>query len=99
MQPLDLSRDRQIVVLTGAGISVASGLPTYRGQGGLWTRAKVANYATVAAMAASPARVWEVFGEMRAQIGAAAPIPAHFALAGAEARLGAGQRFTVLTQM
>ena len=37
VQPLDSSSHRRIVVLTGAGISVASGLPPYRGPGGLWT--------------------------------------------------------------
>lgn len=98
METLDLARYRQIVVLTGAGISVASGLPTYRGQGGLWASSKVESYATAAAMAENPERVWEFFSELRAQIGAAQPNAAHLALAHAEARLTPAQRFTVLTQ-
>lgn len=98
MKPLDLSRYRRIVVLTGAGISVASGLPTYRGAGGLWTSSKVESYATAAAMAESPERVWRFFADIRARIGLATPNAAHLALAHAEARLGPEQTLTVLTQ-
>jgi len=98
METLDLSRYRQIVVLSGAGISVASGLPTYRGEGGLWTSSNVQSYATAAAMAENPERVWEFFSELRAQISVAQPNAAHVALAHAEARLASTQRFTLLTQ-
>jgi hypothetical protein len=53
---LDLSSYRRIVILTGAGISVASGLPTYRGAGGLWNEVDVAGHATAAAVQTDPAR-------------------------------------------
>ncbi len=96
--PIDLSGYREIVVLTGAGISVASGLPTYRGHGGLWTKAGVQDYATAAAMEASPEAVWAFFAELRTQAARAAPNPAHLALALTERRLTVGQRLTILTQ-
>lgn len=97
-RPIDLTAYREIVVLTGAGISVASGLPTYRGQGGLWTTSNVEHYATAAAVEAAPQRVWEFTGELRSKVASAAPNAAHTALARAEGRLSPGQRLTVLTQ-
>ena len=93
-----LERYQRIVVLTGAGVSAASGLPTYRGSGGLWTTANVESYATATAIAADPARVWTFFAELRAKVAEAAPNAAHLALAAAEARLTPSQRFTVITQ-
>src|SRR5262249_23635572 len=45
IEPIDLAAYRNIVILTGAGISVASGLSTYRGPGGLWEKADVARIA------------------------------------------------------
>jgi NAD-dependent deacetylase len=95
---LDLNRYRQIVVLTGAGVSAASGLPTYRGQGGIWTTNSVGDFATAAAMESSPARVWEFFARMWPVVSAVRPNPAHLALARAEAALTPDQHLTVLTQ-
>jgi NAD-dependent deacetylase len=97
-QTIDLSAYREIVVLTGAGVSVASGLPTYRGTGGLWKSANVESFATAAAIQSAPERVWGFFADIRSQIGAASPNAAHRALAAAEARLNASQRLTILTQ-
>ena len=94
----DLSGHSRIAVLTGAGISVASGLPTYWGKGGLWEKADVGRYATAAAMAADPARVWSFFASLRAQVARAAPNAAHLALAELGRRLGPGRRLTVITQ-
>ncbi|MFP2930537.1 Sir2 family NAD-dependent protein deacetylase [Pyxidicoccus sp. 3LG] len=89
---------RQVVVLTGAGISVASGLPTYRGPGGLWTRPEAAEVPDTAMAAREPSRVWSLFGPMRGQLQAAAPNAAHLALAEWESRLAPGQSFTLVTQ-
>jgi NAD-dependent deacetylase len=89
---------RHVVLLTGAGISVASGLPTYRGPGGLWTRMDAEEIPDAALLARDPSRVWSIFGPMREQVRAAAPNPAHLALARWEARCGQGQSFTLLTQ-
>lgn len=95
---LELDAYRRIVVMTGAGISVASGLPTYRGSGGLWHEVEVEKHATAAAIAAAPARVWQFFAGIRAQVASAAPNAAHLALAEAEHRLRPDQSLTILTQ-
>jgi NAD-dependent deacetylase len=95
---LDLSRYRHVVVLTGAGISKASGLPTYRGEGGLWTQGDTARSSDGATMAAEPETVLRFFLPWRAQIAAASPNAAHVGLAEAEARRPAGTTFTVITQ-
>jgi NAD-dependent deacetylase len=95
---LELGNYRRIVVLTGAGISVASGLPTYRGKGGLWHEVEVDKHATAAAIAADPARVWDFFAQIRARVAAAKPNAAHLALAEAERRLRPDQLLTILTQ-
>jgi NAD-dependent deacetylase len=97
-RPLELSTYREIVVLTGAGVSVASGLPTYRGKAGLWKTANVENFATAQAIQEAPERVWDFFADIRSKIAAASPNAAHRALAHAEARLKASQRLTILTQ-
>lgn len=96
--PLDLDKYERIVVMTGAGISVASGLPTYRGVGGLWTKVNVAENATAAAMASNPAKVWSFFAEVKGQIASALPNAGHLAIARAEARLAGNQTLTVITQ-
>jgi NAD-dependent deacetylase len=95
---IDLRNYRQIVIMTGAGISAASGLPTYRGIGGLWNKVDVDSHATAASMEADPERVWRFFSEIRAQIARAVPNAAHIAVARAEALLRQDQRLTVLTQ-
>jgi NAD-dependent deacetylase len=89
---------RQIVVLTGAGISVASGLPTYRGPGGLWTRPGNEEPPSAATFAREPSRLWALFSPLRSQLSAARPNAAHLALADWEARRPEGQSFTLLTQ-
>lgn len=96
--PIDLSRHRRIVVLTGAGISAASGLPTYRGEGGLWTTTDVERYSTKAAVEEDPRRVWSFHATLRHAIARAAPNAAHLALAATERRLAPGATLTVLTQ-
>ena len=98
MPPINLARYREIVILTGAGVSVASGLPTYRGTGGLWTTTNGIEFANAAALAKSPEQVWAFFAQIRAEIGRAVPNEAHRAIAQAETRLEPSQRLTVLTQ-
>jgi NAD-dependent deacetylase len=93
---IDLSRYQHIVVLTGAGVSAASGLPTYRGPGGLWEKDEIASLATHDAWLERPDDVWALFAGLRAQIGKAEPNAAHLALAKMEAL--APSEFTLITQ-
>lgn len=95
---LDLSRYRRIVFLTGAGISAASGLRTYRGPGGIWDDAEVAECAHVHTLQRQPRRTWALFGGMREPVAAAAPNAAHLALARFEATLGPEHDFLLITQ-
>jgi NAD-dependent deacetylase len=90
-----LRQHRRIVALTGAGISVESGIPDFRSPGGLWERFDPMEYATIHAFRKNPAKVWQLLKEMDATITAARPNPAHFALAELEAR---GRLLGVITQ-
>jgi NAD-dependent SIR2 family protein deacetylase len=62
---VDLEDHQHVVVLTGAGISVASGLPTYRGPGGLWEELDAAALSSADGWARDPAAVWEHAVAMR----------------------------------
>ena len=72
---------RNIVVLTGAGISAESGLATFRGPDGLWEGHRVEDVATPDAYARDPALVHRFYDARRAQLDEVEPNPAHFALA------------------
>jgi len=86
----------RVLVMTGAGISAESGLATFRGAGGLWDGQPVERVATPEGFATDPALVWRFYSQRRAQAAAAAPNPAHAALAALEDRLG--DRFLLATQ-
>jgi len=81
-----LRKSRRAAALTGAGISVESGIPDFRSPGGLWERFNPMEYATISAFRRHPAKVWELLKEMDATLLRARPNPAHFALAELEAR-------------
>lgn len=98
MAGIDWAAYRSIVVLTGAGISVASGLRPYRGPGGLWSEIDVDSLVTAAAVARDPRRVWAFHAEMLRTVAAASPNAAHEALARLEGKLMHGQSLVVLTQ-
>lgn len=69
------------VVFTGAGVSIASGVPSFRGQGGLWTRFDPTEYASIAALRRDPEKVWGFLRELRRTLDEASPNPAHRAIA------------------
>jgi NAD-dependent deacetylase len=91
--PADVARAREIlvraasvVVFTGAGVSAESGVPTFRGAGGLWQRSRPEDLATPEAFARDPRLVWEWYGWRRGLVASCAPNPAHRALAAWMAR-------------
>ncbi len=86
---------KSITVLTGAGISAESGIPTFRGQGGLWREFRAEDLATPQAFARDPKLVWEWYDWRRSLIAQAQPNPGHFALAELESRT---PTFTLVTQ-
>ncbi|MGD1064691.1 MAG: NAD-dependent deacylase [Terracidiphilus sp.] len=90
----------RVFVLTGAGISAESGLPTFRASDGLWAGHNVEEICTPEALRRNPALVWEFYSKRRADCAKAAPNPAHIALAELEAQLESrgGGRFFLCTQ-
>jgi NAD-dependent deacetylase len=84
-----------VAVLTGAGISAESGVPTFRGAGGLWRRYRAEDLATPQAFERDPALVWEWYLWRRGLIETAQPNAGHVALAAFEER---AHEFTLVTQ-
>jgi NAD-dependent deacetylase len=72
---------QRIVVLTGAGVSAESGVPTFRGAGGLWKSHRPEELATPEAFARDPRTVWEWYAWRRSIIAGCTPNAAHLALA------------------
>jgi NAD-dependent deacetylase len=72
---------RNIVILTGAGVSAESGVATFRGPGGLWEGHRVEDVCTPQALARDPELVHRFYDERRAKLASVAPNPAHLALA------------------
>jgi NAD-dependent deacetylase len=75
-----------IVVITGAGVSAESGVPTFRGAGGLWRDFRAQDLATPAAFARDPRLVWEWYDWRRQGLAQVKPNAAHDALARLEQR-------------
>jgi NAD-dependent deacetylase len=86
----------RIVVLTGAGISAESGVPTFRDAGGLWEGHRVEDVATPEGFARDPATVLRFYDERRRAAASVAPNAAHLALAHLEEALG--ENLLVVTQ-
>ncbi len=90
-----LAEAERVVVLTGAGISAESGVPTFRGAGGLWRQHRPEDLATPEAFARGPRLVWEWYDWRRARVAKAEPNPGHLALVQLERRV---PDFTLITQ-
>jgi len=85
-EPLERARElieraRRIVVVTGAGVSAESGVPTFRGAGGLWKSHRPEELATPEAFARDPLTVWEWYAWRRSVVSRCVPNPGHVALA------------------
>ena len=96
MATISIAPEDRVFVLTGAGISAESGLPTFRASDGLWAGHRIEDVCTPEAWQRNPWRVWEFYSGRRADGAKAEPNPAHFALAELEAKLG--ERFFLCTQ-
>lgn len=90
-----LSSARSITVLTGAGISADSGVPTFRGTDGLWRTFRAEDLATPEAFERDPRLVWEWYNWRRELIAGKRPNPAHEAVAQMEQQF---ERFWLITQ-
>ncbi|CAI5488469.1 unnamed protein product, partial [Closterium sp. Naga37s-1] len=89
----------RVAVLTGAGVSAASGVPTFRGAGGLWRTYDATELATPHAFAADPSLVWEFYHYRRSVVARCTPNAGHGALVQLEQRCQReGKAFTLLTQ-
>jgi NAD-dependent deacetylase len=86
---------RRVAALTGAGISAESGVPTFRGGGGLWRNRDAMKLATPEAFQADPELVWSWYDYRRGKVAECRPNPAHFALVAIERW---AESFTLITQ-
>jgi NAD-dependent deacetylase len=96
MTKILIAPEDRLFVLTGAGISAESGLPTFRAEDGLWAGHRVEDVCTPEAWQRNPAAVWAFYSGRREDGAKAKPNPAHVALAELEAKLG--DRFFLCTQ-
>ncbi len=90
-----MTPEARITVLTGAGVSAASGVPTFRGADGLWKNFRAEDLATPDAFARDPRLVWEWYDWRRGLIAGCAPNAAHDVLEAWSRRF---RNFTLITQ-
>jgi NAD-dependent deacetylase len=95
---IDLDDYRNVVFLTGAGVSVASGIRPYRGPDGLWNDETLVKYSHISTFRSDPLGVWRHWWKVREMALKASPNAAHLTLARLEARRPAGTGFTLITQ-
>ena len=76
-----IANSKKLLVFTGAGISAESGIPTFRGQDGLWENYRVEDVATPEAFSRNPRLVWKFYSERRRKALSVKPNAAHYAVA------------------
>src|SRR5512144_2233608 len=86
----------RLLVLTGAGVSAESGVPTFRDANGLWESHPIEQVATPQGFERDPDLVWRFYSQRRRKAHEVHPNPGHLALAEAESRMG--DRFLLVTQ-
>jgi NAD-dependent deacetylase len=94
--PLKIDADTRLFVLTGAGVSAESGVPTFRDANGLWENHPIEQVATPEGFDADPGLVWRFYSERRRKARTVEPNPGHHALVEVERRMG--DRFLLATQ-
>jgi NAD-dependent deacetylase len=96
---LSITKYKSIVVLTGAGVSAASGLRTYRGPDGLWSEPETAKFSSIEGFREEPERCWQFWSNMRERARGAQPNDGHKTLATWAQQLAEQERkFTLITQ-
>jgi NAD-dependent deacetylase len=90
-----IMNSRQTLALTGAGVSVESGIPDFRSADGLWSKYDPAEYAAISSFRARPEMVWEMLEEMDALIDGAKPNEAHTGMGALESM---GYLHCIITQ-
>src|ERR1700691_2221296 len=95
-QTISISTDDHVFVLTGAGISAESGLPTFRAADGLWEGHRIEDVCTPEAWDRNAELVWQFYSARREAAEKAQPNPGHLALAKLESELG--ERYLLCTQ-
>ncbi len=90
-----LHNSNAVTILTGAGISAESGVPTFRGKNGLWKNFKPEEIANPEAFKKDPCLVWEWYDSRRQVLSLLKPNSCHFAIAEIEKR---AKKFTLITQ-
>ncbi|OWR47681.1 putative Sirtuin 5 [Danaus plexippus plexippus] len=93
-----LKTAKEIVILSGAGISAESGIPTFRGAGGYWRKYQAASLASPEAFRNNPSLVWEFYHYRREVAAKAEPNAGHKAVANFEAKTSSSKKVTVITQ-
>lgn len=95
-EQLNLDEQSRVLVLTGAGVSAESGVPTFRGMNGLWEGNRVEDVASPEGFAADPQLVWRFYSLRREGAAKVQPNPGHLAIAALERKLD--DRFLLATQ-
>jgi len=95
MKHINISDYKNIVILTGAGISKASGIPTFRDENGIYENKEIESMMTIEGFTMNPDKSWEYISKLKEAVINASPNPAHFALAALENK---AKKLTLVTQ-